>query len=70
MKLEETILNSFKKKLGKEVEGLDLMVAFTEDTWPDEDGHYQTIVMDKQSNGKVWDCECTRNGNIKDYFEV
>lgn len=69
-KLEETILKSFIKKLGKEVEGLDLMVAFNYDCWPDDEGYYLVEVMERQDNGRVWTCECTRSGIIKDWYEL
>jgi hypothetical protein len=69
-KLENTILQSFIKKMGKEVDGLDLIVAFSEDTWPDDDNIYQSIVMERQDNGKVWNVECTRNGRVKDIIEL
>jgi hypothetical protein len=68
--LEERILKSFKKKLGKEVEGLDIMVAFNYDCWPDDEGFYLAEVMERETNGKVWTCICTRSGNVKDYYEV
>ena len=68
--LEEKILASFKKKLGKEVKGLDIMVAFNYDCWPDDEGYYLVEVMERQDNGKVWTCECTKSGNIKDYYEL
>ena len=64
MKLEEKILRSFIKYKGKEVEGLDLMVAFCEDTWPDDEGIYTCVIMEKQDNGMVWDCECTKSGKV------
>lgn len=68
--LEDKILNSFKKKAGKEVEGLELFVAFSEDNWPDFEGNYLVEVMEQQDNGRVWTCECTRSGNVKRYYEV
>lgn len=68
--LESKILRSFTKKLGKEVEGLDLIVCVEPDTWPDDDGQYSAVVEEKKDNGKVWDCYCTKNGNIKEYFEL
>ena len=66
--LEEKILNSFIKYEGKDVDGLDLFVALTDDNWPDYDGVYSCEVMEKQDNGKVWYCECTKNGNIKETY--
>lgn len=68
--LEVKILNLFIKKMGKEVEGLDLFATIVEDMWPDDSGYYECIVMEKQSNGKVWGIECTRTGNIKSIYEV
>ena len=69
--LEKTILDSFKKYMGKEIEGLDLMVAFSEDLWPDEmDGVYRVDVMETKDNGKVWTCECTKNGKVKDTYQI
>lgn len=68
--LEKKILNSFKKNMGKEVESLDLFVAFNDDTWPDDEGYYLVEVMERQDNGKVWTCQCTKNGIVKDVYEV
>ena len=68
MSLEEKILKSFIKYMGKEVEGLDLIVAWTEDCWPDFEGSYTCEVMERQDNGKVWTCICTRSGNVKDTY--
>jgi hypothetical protein len=70
VQLEQKILEQFKKKMKKEVEGLDLIVAFNEDTWPDDDNIYSILVMETKANGKVWDCECSRNGNIKYIYEL
>lgn len=68
--LEEKILTSFIKYMGKEVEGLELFVAWIEDTWPDEEGTYSCQVMETKDNGKVWDCECTRSGKVKSVYEL
>jgi len=68
--LEERILKNFTKKMKKEVEGLELYVAFSEDCWPDYEGNYLVEVMEKQDNGRVWTCECTRSGNIKYCYEL
>lgn len=69
--LEEKILKSFIKYMGKEVEGLELMVAWCPDCWPEEFDHIYTCeVMERQDNGKVWTCECTKSGNVKDAYEV
>lgn len=68
--LERNILDSFKKQMGEEVKDLELMVAFNEDTWPDEDHIYQAEVMETKNNGRVWGCECTRNGRVKDTYEI
>ena len=70
MKLEDKILEAFKKKMKKEVEGLELMVALTEDCWPDFDGAYLCEVMETKDNGRVWTLECTKKGNIKDIDEL
>lgn len=70
--LESKILKSFTKKLGKEVEGLDLIVFIDEDYWPDPDNIYNYCceVMESKDNGKVWTCVCTKSGNIKEYYEL
>lgn len=69
--MEEKILKSFTKKMGKEVEGLDLMVVISPDCWPEDlDNIYTCEVMEKQDNGRVWTCECTKNGNIKEIYEI
>ena len=68
--LEEKILASFKKKLGKEAKGLDLFVAISPDCWSDWENTYTCEVMEKQDNGKVWSLECTKSGNIKDYYQL
>ena len=69
MILEDKILASFIRYMGKEVEGLDLMVSISEDLWPDEmDGTYRCEVMETNDNGKVWTCECTRSGNVKSAY--
>lgn len=67
-RLEDKILKSFMKKEGKEVEELELFVALVDDCWPDDEGIYSCEVMEKQDNGKVWYCECTRNGNVKETY--
>lgn len=67
MELEQKILNSFIKYMGKEVEGLDLFVALDPENWGEE---HTCEVMEKQDNGKVWTCTCTRNGNVKDTIEI
>ena len=68
--LEEKILKSFIKKEGKEVEELDLVVATCEDEWPDYEGVYHAQVMERQDNGRVWECTCSRNGNVKETYEI
>lgn len=69
--LEEKILKSFIKYMGKEVEGLELEVALSPDCWPEDyDNLYTCEVMEKQDNGKVWTCECTKSGKVKDAYEV
>jgi len=68
--LEQRILETFIKYEGKEVEGLDLGVAFCEDNWPNEEGDYLVEVMERQDNGRVWTCQCTRSGKVKDTYEL
>ena len=68
--LEKKILGSFKKYEGKEVESLDLYVAFNYDCWPDDEGNYLVEVMEQQDNGRVWTCQCTKNGKVIDTYEV
>lgn len=68
--LEQKILKLFIKYMEKEVEGLDLFVALTEDCWPDFEGTYSCEVMERQDNGKVWTCECTKSGKIKEVIEL
>ena len=66
--LEKKILNQFIKKMGNEVKGLNLFATIAEDMWPDETGYYECVVMEQESNGKVWSVECTRTGNIKTIY--
>ena len=68
--LETKILKSFVKHEGKAVKGLDLLVATCDDEWPDDDGVYHAQVMEPQDNGKVWECVCTKNGSIKETYEL
>ena len=68
--LEKKILKTFKKYEGKEVKDLELCVAFNEDCWPDDEGHYLVEVMEPQDNGRVWTCECTKNGKVIDTYEL
>lgn len=70
IKLEDKILEQFKKKMKDEVKDLELFVALSDDCWPDCEGIYQCEVMENQDNGKVWTCVCTKSGNIKDIYEV
>lgn len=70
MKLKDKILEQFKKKMKKEVEELELIVALTEDCWPDFEGTYSCEVMETKDNGKVWECDCTKSGNIKNIWEL
>lgn len=65
--MEEKILKSFIKYMGKEVEGLDLIIAIDPENWEEE---HTCEVMERQDNGKVWTCECTKNGNIKDVYQI
>lgn len=68
--LEKNILRNFKRYMGAEVEGLDLFVAFCDDCWPNDEGDYTCEVMERQDNGKVWACICSKSGTIKDTYEV
>ena len=70
--LENTILKSFKKYMGKEVNDLDLIVYIEEDYWPDPDSIYNYCceVMESKDNGRVWTCTCTKNGRVKDACEL
>jgi len=68
--LEEKILKSFIKYEGKEVKDLDLLVALCPDCWPDDEGVYTCEVMETQDNGRAWHVECTKNGNVKETFEL
>ena len=68
--LEERILKTFIKYEGKEVKDLDLGVAFCEDNWPDDEGQYLVEVMERQDNGRVWTCTCSKNGTFKDTYEL
>lgn len=65
--LEEKILLSFKKKLGKKVEELDLIVAIDPENWEEE---HTCEVMEKQDNGKVWAVDCTKTGKVKEVYEL
>lgn len=67
--LEQKILKSFIKYEGKEVEGLDLVVFISPDYWG-EDGEYLCDVLESKENGRVWTCECTRSGKIKETYEL
>lgn len=66
--LEEKILKSFIKYEGKEVEGLDLIVCWIPDNWPDFGNVYSCEVMESQDNGKVWEVECTKSGKVKNTY--
>ena len=63
--MEEKILNSFKKKL-KDVKNLDLIVSLP-DTF--EELH-ECEILENLENGRVWNIICTKNGNVKDYYEL
>lgn len=64
--MEEKILKSFRKYMGKEVENINLLVSIP-DTFEYE---YQCEVLEKEDNGRVWLVQCTRNGNVKDVCEI
>ena len=64
--MEEKILNSFKKKLGKKAEGLDLIVSIP-DNFEDEK---ECTILETKDNGKVWQLICTKTGNVKDILEI
>lgn len=69
--LENRILKSFKKYMGKEVEDLDLIVCISPDCWPEDiDNIYTCEVMERKDNGKVWTCECTKNGKVKETIQL
>lgn len=66
--LEKRILESFEKKTKGEFKDLDLIVSLPdEEGWQEE--HY-CAVMETKDNGRVWDCECTKTGNIKSIWEL
>lgn len=67
--LEQKLLEVFKKKFGKEVEGLDLMVSIPDpDTWEEE---HTCLIMETKDCGRVWEVYFTRTGNnIKDWYEL
>ena len=67
---EGKILNAFIKYMGDKVKGLNLFVALSPDCWPNDDNTYTCEVMQKEDNGKVWTCVCTKSGKIKDVYEV
>lgn len=66
--MEEKLLEGFKKKLGKEVEGLDLFVSMNFD----ENGKWtkDAEILEDIINGRAWFIVCTRTGNIKEIFEL
>lgn len=68
--LEAKILKTFKSYEGEAVKGLNLLVATCEDEWPDDEGIYHAQVMEPQDNGRVWECVCTRNGKVKETYEL
>lgn len=67
MKIEEKILETFKKKLGAEAKKLNLMVSLDPEAW--EEDHY-CEVMEKQDNGKVWEVKTTRSGKVIEIYEI
>ena len=60
--MEEKILKQFKRILGKEVKGLNLIISMPDDFEEEP----ECVIMEKRDNGKVWDVV----GNIKDYYEL
>lgn len=68
--LEEKIFEQFIKKMGKEVEGLDLFPALEEDSWDDDEPENLCLIMEKEDNGRVWECSCTKSGKIKTILEI
>ena len=60
--MEQKILESFKKRMGKKVQGLDLLVSLNGDCG---DWDNTCEIMETKDNGKVWLVECTKTGNIK-----
>ncbi len=67
MKIEEKILESFKKKMKGEADDLELGVALDPEAWEEE--HY-CEVMEHQDNGKVWEVKTTKNGNVIEIYEL
>lgn len=65
--MEQKILEQFKKKMKME-ERNDLIISLDCDDF----GNYLNTceVMEKQTNGKVWDVITTRSGNIKSIYEL
>lgn len=66
--MEERILKNFKKL--EQPKNQNLIVLFNPDTWPDEDGLYIIEIAEREDNGKVWSCVCTKQGKIKEYYEI
>lgn len=66
--MEQKILESFNKKMGKEVQGLELLVALNTDEYDNWDKTCE--VMETKDNGKVWFVECTKTGNVKSIYQL
>lgn len=66
--MEQKILNNFIKKMGKQVQELDLFVALNTDEYDNWDKTCE--VMETKDNGKVWFVECTKTGNIKSAYQL
>ncbi len=60
MNLENIILKAFKEFEGEEVKDLDLTVVI-DDSWEEE---HSCVVMETGDNGKVWNVDCTSDGNV------
>lgn len=70
MKIEETILKSFKRKMGRDVENLDLIVCISPDCFPDDYNEYSCEVMESRDNGMVWVVYTDQFGNVSETFEI
>lgn len=67
MEFEKRILSSFKKKMKKEVDGLELFVSYDPDLWSEA---HEVDIIENKDNGKVWTCFCSKNGRIESILEV
>ena len=65
-KLETKLLNSFLRK-EKTAKTLDLIVCIADDEWSEDRGF---LIMERQDNGKVWQCWATSKNTIKDFIPI